>query len=98
VRVEIARRAQRSIERLDGQWRRQADHPYVFREEVDELITHLETVSNPGTPCATARRPKLRRMLLKRTKCHVYFVVDVAQQRIDVVELWDARREHLPKL
>jgi hypothetical protein len=98
VRVELANRAQRSIERLDARWRRQADHPDIFREELDRLITHLETVSNPGTPCATARRPGLKRMLLERTSCHVYFVVDVAQQRIDVLDLWDARRERSPKL
>lgn len=83
---------------MDVHWRQQADHPDVFREELDGLIVHLETVSNPGTPWPTARRPGLRRMLLERTKCHVYFVVDVAQQRIDVIQLWDGRREHLPKL
>jgi hypothetical protein len=98
VRVEIALRAQRSIERLDARWRRQTDHPDIFREELDRLIVHLETVGNPGTPCGTVRRPGLKRMLVERTSCHVYFVVDIAQQRIDVLELWDARREKTPKL
>jgi len=31
-----------------------------------EVVEHLETVSNPGTPCPTSRRPQLKRMLLKR--------------------------------
>jgi hypothetical protein len=37
-------------------------------------------------------------MLLEKTKCHVYFVVDDALQRIDVIELWDGRRRRRPKL
>jgi hypothetical protein len=98
VRVEIVGRAQRSIERIDRRWRKEADHPQIFRQELDALIEHLESVSNPGTPCATARRPGLKRMLLEKTKCHVYFVIHDAEQRIDVVQLWDGRRQEPPKL
>ena len=67
MRVEIARRAQRSIERLDARWRSEADHPEIFRQELDELIEHLETVSHPGRRAAIARRPGLKPMLLEKT-------------------------------
>lgn len=33
MKVEIARRAQRSIARIDTRWRKQADHPEIFRAE-----------------------------------------------------------------
>jgi hypothetical protein len=48
-----------------------------------EVVEHLETVSNPGTPCPTNRRPQLKRMLLEKTKCHLYFVSDERKHRID---------------
>jgi hypothetical protein len=71
VRVEITKRAQRSIERIDARWRKHADQRELFRAEMDEVIEHLETVSSPGTPCPTSRRPHLKRILLEKTKCHV---------------------------
>ncbi|HTA91960.1 MAG TPA: hypothetical protein VK745_20410 [Polyangiaceae bacterium] len=46
------------------------------------MVEPLDTVSNPGTPCPTNRRPQLKRMLLEETKCHVYFVGDERKQRI----------------
>lgn len=98
MRVEITKRAQRSIERIDARWRKQADHPEIFRAEMDEVIEHLETVSSPGTPCPTARRPDLKRILLEKTKCHVYFFVNERKQWIEMIQVWDGRREHRPKL
>ncbi|HKY38030.1 MAG TPA: hypothetical protein VJN18_18940 [Polyangiaceae bacterium] len=73
-------RAQLCVERIDTRWRKKADHPDVFRAEMDEIIEHLRTVSSPGTPSPTARRPQLRRMLLEKAKCHVYFVIDEREQ------------------
>ena len=98
MRVEISKRAQRSIERIDVRWRKQADYPELFRSEMDGVIEHPETVSGPGTPCGTARRPHLKRILLEKTKCHVYFIVNEQQQWIEVMQVWDGRREHRPKL
>ena len=98
MRVEISKRAQRSIERIDVRWRKQADHPEIFRAEMDQVIEHLQTVSNPGTPSSTAMRPQLKRMLLEKTKCHVYFVINEREEWIEVVQVWDGRREHQPKL
>lgn len=45
MRVEISKRAQRSIERIDVRWRKQADYPEIFRTEMDEVIDHLVTVN-----------------------------------------------------
>ena len=98
MRVEFSKRAQRSIERIDARWRENADYPDLFRTEMDELIEHLESVSNPGTPCMSRRRSGLKRMLLEKTKCHVYFVLNETRRRIEVLEVWDGRRERTPKL
>jgi hypothetical protein len=45
---------------------KRADHRELFFEEMLEVVEHLESVSNPGTPCPTNRRPQLKRMLLEK--------------------------------
>jgi hypothetical protein len=65
---------------------------------MDAAIEHLESVNSPGTPCGTLKRPNLKRVLLEKTKCHVYFVVNERKQWIEVVQVWDGRREHPPAL
>jgi hypothetical protein len=89
LKVELSKRAQRAVTRIDARWRKHADHPEIFFEEMLETVEHLETVSNPGTPRPTSRRPQLKRMLLEKTKCHLYFVSDERKQRIDVLHVWD---------
>jgi hypothetical protein len=96
--VEISLRAQHCVDRIDARWRKKADYPDTFRAEMDEMIEHLGSVSSPGTPCPTARRPHLRHTLLEKAKCHVYFVINERKQQIDVLYVWDARRERPPKL
>jgi hypothetical protein len=98
LKVELSTRAQRAITRIDARWRKRADPPELFFEEMPEVVEHLETVSNPGTPCPTNRRPQLKRILMEKTKCHLYFVSDERKQRIDVLHVWDGRRERLPAL
>ena len=98
MKVELSKRAQRAVTRIDARWRKRADHPELFLEEMLEVVLHLETVGNPGTPCPTSRRPHVKRILLEKTKCHLYFVSDERKQRIDVLHVWDGRRERLPAL
>jgi hypothetical protein len=98
LRVDLSKRAQRAIIRIDARWRKRADHPELFLEEMLEVVEHLETVSNPGTPCPTDSRPQLKRVLLEKTRCHVYFVSNQREQRIEVLHVWDGRRERGPTL
>ena len=98
MKVELSKRAQRAVARIDAHWQKHAYLPALFFEEMLDVIDHLETVSNPGTPCPTRRRPQLKRMLLEKSKCHLYFVSDERKQRIDVPHVWDGRRERLPAL
>jgi len=98
VRVRLSRRAQHAIERIDARWRKQADHPDTFLRELLSAIDFLETVDSPGTPCPTARRPALKRVLLEKSKCHVYFEANEAANTLAVLTIWDGRRERAPKL
>jgi hypothetical protein len=98
VRVKLSKRAENAVTRIDARWLAGADHPHVFLTEMEQVVEHLETVSAPGTPCPTKKRPQLKRILLEKSKCHVYFEINKRKDLINVVTVWDGRRERAPKL
>ncbi len=98
MKVRLSKRAQGAIARIDARWREVADHPETFLRELLDTIELLETVSAPGTPCPTAKRPRLKRVLLEKSDCHVYFEINEGKQMIEVLTVWSARRGRAPKL
>jgi len=98
VKVEVSKRASRNAERIDTWWREHRDTRDRFAREFAEALRFLETVPNPGTPCPTDRRPRLRRLLLKKTKRHVYFEIFEREQITRILCVWGAPRERGPKL
>jgi len=70
----------------------------LFTRELLDVIELLETTRSPGSPFPTKKHPKLKRLLLRKSRCHVYFEVDEARAVIEIVQIWDGRRGRLPKL
>jgi hypothetical protein len=98
VKAFISKRAARAAERIDARWREDADHPAIFAREFLEAIEFLETTPGPGSPFPTPTHPMLRRILLRKSRCHIYFEIDKPQQVIQILHVWDGRRERAPKL
>jgi hypothetical protein len=98
VIVYISKRAARAAERIDARWREVGDYPGTFAREFLDAIEFLRSVENPGSPFPTQRRPALKRMLLPKSRCHLYFEVDRQRQSIRVLHVWDGRRKAAPKL
>jgi len=98
VKAYISKRAARAADRIDSRWRKDADDPGIFAREFLEAVERLETTLGVGSPFPTAAHPSLKRILLPKSRCHVYFEVDERRQTIRIVHLWDGRRERPPKL
>ena len=98
MNVRLSKRAQRAVSRIDDRWRKLGDHPETFLRELLAAIDHLERVESPGTPCPMAKRPTLKRLLLEKPKCHVYFETNEREQLLEVLTVWDGRRERPPRL
>ena len=98
MNVRLSKRAQRAVDRIDACWRKQADHPETFLRELLSAIDFLESVDHPGTPCPTQKRPALKRVLLEKSKCHIYFEPNERTNTLEVLTIWDGRRERAPKL
>jgi len=98
VKAFISKRATRAAERIDARWRDFAGDPGIFARELLEAIERLETTHSPGSPFPTARHPSLKRLLLRKSRCHLYFEIDEPKQMIRILHIWDGRRERPPKL
>ena len=98
MKAFITKRAARAAERIDARWREDADHAATFARELRDAIELLEAASGPGSPFPTPSRPMLRRILLPKSRCHVYFEIDDVKQLIQILHVWDGRRARAPKL
>jgi len=75
-----------------------AAHPDTFAREFLAAIDFLESTPSPGSPFPTPKRSALKRFLLPKAHCHIYFEIDEPEQMIRVLHVWDGRREKPPKL
>lgn len=98
MKAFISKRARRAVERIAARWDEHADYPGVFAREFLEAIDLLETTRSLGAPFPTAKHPRLKRLLLRKSRCHLYFEIDEPKQMIRILHVWDGRRERPPKL
>jgi hypothetical protein len=98
VKVSLSKRARRDARRINTRWSSHGDHPRVFAQELLDSLRHLRDVQRGGTPKPTARRPKLMRLLMEKSKCHIYFEVDEKRDLINVITVWNGQRGEEPKL
>lgn len=97
MKAFLSKRAARAAERIDARWRG-ADDPGVFAREFLEAIELLERSRGPGSPFPTPKHPSLKRVLLRRSRCHLYFEINDSNQTIQILHVWDSRRERAPKV
>ena len=98
MKAFISKRATRAADRIDARWRERAGDPGVFAREFLEAVERLETTQGVGSQFPTSRHPSLKRVLLPKSRCHIYFEVDEAKQTLQILHIWDGRRERTPKL
>ena len=70
----------------------------LFDRELSDTLSLIGEVPDIGHRYRRARIPGLRRMLLKRSRYHVYYVHDEKQQAVVVLAVWSAVRGRGPSL
>jgi plasmid stabilization system protein ParE len=99
MKIEIARRASRQIERANNWWHENRPYaPSLFEEEFEWALHQLSVMPTAGVAYPTARRPLLRRLLLKKTGYHVYFALERGETVVVIHSAWGARRGRGPRL
>jgi plasmid stabilization system protein ParE len=99
VKLRVGKRAQQQANKIEAWWvENRADAPSLFIDELEETFRYICKVSAAGVGWPTPRRPNLRRVLMSRTKNHVYFVIDDATATVHVHAIWGAPKGRTPKL
>jgi plasmid stabilization system protein ParE len=70
----------------------------MFMEELAAAVEKLFFAPSTGTPYQGSPLPGVRRVLLPRTRYHVYYTVDAAADLVRVHALWHTARGQGPEL
>lgn len=98
MKVVITKRARRAAVRINERWSEHGDNPRLFAQELLDSLRHLKNIPHAGTPKPTPTRPNLRRFLMEKSKCHLYFEVDEKHGVLKLVAVWNGQRGQEPKL
>ena len=97
VRVILTRNAHAHVQRIDDWWRaNRLASPDLFAQELAGAIEALEEAPSIGSTFAHPRVRGLRRVLLRATRFHVYYVVD--GDTVAVMAVWSCLRGGVPDL
>jgi plasmid stabilization system protein ParE len=97
VNVKISKRARRDARRINERWAKHGNDPRIFAQELLDSLRHLRDIPHAGTPRATSKRPKRRRFLMEKSKCHLYFEVDEKREVLHVITIWNGQRGDEPR-
>jgi plasmid stabilization system protein ParE len=97
LKVELSDEAKRQAREENAWWRKNRDSKGLFTEELRGARKTLR--DGPKYPIyAYIDGEPVRRILLEKTRCHVYYVVLERENLVRVVAVWGASRERGPKL
>ena len=98
MKLDIAGRARREIERIDAWWRANRDHRDLFKDELADAEEFLANTPELAAVYVLRGRRKVRWLLLPKTEVKLYFWVDEKHAVVHVVSAWGARRKRGPTL
>lgn len=98
MKIVLLAEAQRRFEAEDEWWREHRDAKELFVEEFEQTLEQLRSMPGIGQRYRQARGKLIQRVLMKKTKCHVYYFHDREHALIEIHSIWGARRERGPQL
>lgn len=97
MKVELSDEAKQQAREENAWWRKNRDHQRIFTEELRAARKVLKDGPKHQIYAYIDGEP-VRRLLLERTRCHVYYVVFEREKLVRIVAIWGGPREHGPKL
>jgi plasmid stabilization system protein ParE len=96
VKVELSEEADEQVREIDAWWREhRRAAPDLFTDELDRALLALGEMPTLGVIYQAGTR-SVRRLLLRRTHYHLYFVQE--SERVYVLAVWNAFRGRTPRL
>ena len=97
MKVELSDEAKRQAREENAWWRTHRDSKRLFTEELRAARKVLKDGPKREIYAYVHGEP-VRRLLLEKTRCHIYYVVLARENLVRVVAVWGASRQRAPKL
>ncbi|MBK9259119.1 MAG: type II toxin-antitoxin system RelE/ParE family toxin [Polyangiaceae bacterium] len=98
-RVIVTEMAREQVREISRWWKaNRPQRPNLFREELAGARHLLLRIPNAGSRYRLSKYPNVRRLLLLRTRHHVYYVVNETQRLVTILAVWHTSREYGPPL
>lgn len=97
--VKITALAARQIREAEAWWRvNRVAAPSAIQEELQRAFSLIASQPRTGGRATNVRLAGVRRVYLPRIKYHLYYHVVEAQEYVEVVAFWHARRGDGPPI
>jgi hypothetical protein len=73
VKLVLLEEAQQQFEAEDAWWRENRDAKDLFIEEFSVVLNRISSTPEVGQPYRRTRDKLIQRVLMKKTRCHVYY-------------------------
>jgi hypothetical protein len=98
VKIVLLDEAQERFEAEDRWWREHRDAKELLLTEFEETLGQICAAPGIGQLYRRSRGRVIQRVLMKKTRCHVYYLHDAERDIIEVHTIWGARRGRGPAL
>ena len=98
MKIVLLAEAQRCFEAEDEWWREHRDAKELFLEEFALTLQQIRSMPEAGQRYRRIGGKLIRRLLMRKVACHVYYHHDAEQGVIEIHSVWGARRKRGPVL
>ena len=98
MKIVLLDEAQERFEAEDRWWREHRDATELFLTEFEDTLRQIAAAPGIGQLYRRSGSRLIQRVLMKKTRCHVYYLHDVERDVIEIHSIWGARRKRGPAL
>ena len=98
MKIDLLAEAQRRFEAEDKWWREHRDAKELFVDEFEQTLALLSATPEVGQIYRDTRGKLIQRVLMKKTRCHVYYFHEREHAVVEIHSIWGAARERGPTL
>jgi hypothetical protein len=98
VKIILLDEAQERFQAEDRWWRQHRDAKDLFVTEFQEALRQVAAAPSIGQRYRRTRGKLIQRVLMKKTRCHVYYFHDAESDVVEVHSIWGARQRRGPAL
>lgn len=98
MNVRFTEEAEEQAEACDKWWRENRDARDLFALELRDTKALIVSTPKIGTVYTILDGKQMRKVLMPKTRHHLYYVADPAEDEIIIHAVWGASKEHGPRL